>query len=157
MSASPSLLELLPMNGRDLDDVLRIEEDVYPYPWTRGNFADSLDVGYSCWVLRNGVELIGYFVVMLVVDEAHLLNISVARRHHGKGFGARLLRFAMEKAKRLGAQSLLLEVRPTNAAALVLYHHYGFAEIGRRKGYYPALGGREDAIVMRRTLEDTLA
>jgi ribosomal-protein-alanine N-acetyltransferase len=150
-------IEMLPMNARDLDDVLAIEDSLYPFPWTRGNFADSLSAGYSTWVCRVGGELIGYVVVMMAVDEAHLLNLSVTARRHGMGFGARLLRHSMAVARTLGARTLLLEVRPSNERALELYRHFGFVRIGVRKGYYPAENGREDAMVLVHTLTEVKA
>jgi len=150
-------VELLPMTERDLDDVLRIEYRVYSHPWSRANFADSIGSGYSCWVCRIGGELVGYFVVMLAVDEAHLLNISVAEQRQRLGFGARLLRQAMKIAQLGGAATMLLEVRPSNEKALALYRHFGFRQIGVRRGYYPATGGREDALVLTHALEEVLA
>ena len=150
-------VELLPMTERDLDDVLRIEYRVYSHPWSRANFADSIGSGYSCWVCRIGGELVGYFVVMLAVDEAHLLNISVAEQRQRLGFGARLLRQAMKIAQLGGAATMLLEVRPSNEKALALYRHFGFRQIGVRRGYYPATEGREDALVLTHALEEVLA
>jgi len=150
-------IEMLPMNTGDLDDVLAIENAVYPFPWTRGNFADSLAAGYSAWVCRIGGELVGYAVVMMVLDEAHLLNISVDARRQGMGFGARLLRHAMAIARTLGASAMLLEVRPSNARALQLYRHFGFVSIGVRKAYYPAVEGREDAQVLTHSLREVRA
>ena len=150
-------IEMLPMNANDLDGVLAIENAVYPFPWTRGNFADSLAAGYSAWVCRIGGELVGYAVIMMVVDEAHLLNISVDQSRHGMGFGARLLRHAMSVARTLGARMLLLEVRPSNERALQLYKHFGFVRIGVRKAYYPAHEGREDALVLTHALAEVKA
>ncbi|TXG87367.1 MAG: ribosomal-protein-alanine N-acetyltransferase [Rhodocyclaceae bacterium] len=150
-------VEMLPMNANDLDDVLAIESAVYPFPWTRGNFADSLAAGYSAWVCRIGGELVGYAVIMMVLDEAHLLNISVDQSRHGMGFGARLLRHAMSVARTLGARMLLLEVRPSNERALQLYKHFGFVRIGVRKAYYPAHDGREDALVLTHVLAEVKA
>jgi ribosomal-protein-alanine N-acetyltransferase len=150
-------VEMLPMNVRDLDEIVAIENTVYPYPWSRGNFSDSLAAGYSSWVCRVSGELVGYMVVMMAVDEAHLLNISVDKRRQGLGFGARLLRHAMRVAKTLGARTLLLEVRPSNTRALELYRHFGFVRIGVRKGYYPADIGREDAVVLVHTLGEVSA
>lgn len=136
----------------DLPQVEAIELDVYPFPWTRGNFADSIDSGYSAWVLANEQGLIGYFVVMISLDEAHLLNISVGRRHQGVGAGRFLLGWAEQVSQQAGAATLLLEVRPSNALAWGFYERHGFARIGVRRAYYPAVGGREDAIVMRKPL-----
>jgi ribosomal-protein-alanine N-acetyltransferase len=94
--------------------------------------------------------LAGYFLLMLAVDEAHLLNISVRRDLHGKGLGRTQLDKVAALSKEKGMQSVLLEVRPSNQRALAVYQHYGFVQVGVRKGYYPAVGNmREDAIVMR--------
>ena len=150
-------VEMLPMDVHDLDEVHAIEYRVYPYPWSRGNFADSISSGYSCWVCRIGGELVGYAVIMMVLDEAHLLNISVDQSRHGMGFGARLLRHAMAVARTLGARMLLLEVRPSNERALQLYKHFGFVRIGVRKAYYPAHEGREDALVLTHALAEVKA
>ena len=150
-------IELLLMNASDLDEILAIEYRVYPFPWGRGNFADSMNSGYSCWVCRMAGELVGYFVVMMAVDEAHLLNIAISTKHQHKGFGARLLRQAMNVAQAAGGAILLLEVRPSNETALSLYRHFGFKQIGVRRGYYPAEGGREDALVLTHELAEMLA
>lgn len=150
-------IELLPMGLHDLAAVAAIEQEIHPFPWSQGNFADSLKAGYSCWICMQGVELVGYSVTMMVLDEAHLLNISVAKAHQGVGLGARLLRHAMLNAEAAGALSLLLEVRPSNEKALILYRHFGFSQIGVRKGYYPATTGREDALVFRRVFTEVLA
>jgi ribosomal-protein-alanine N-acetyltransferase len=147
-------VEMLPMNARDIDEIERIEYGIYPHPWNRTNFISSIGSGHSVWVCRVGGELIGYFVLMRVVDEAHLLNIGVAEKRQGVGFGARLLHHAMAVARQYGAGTLLLEVRPSNERALALYRHFGFRQIGVRRGYYPAVDGREDALVLTRTLEE---
>lgn len=140
------------MNERDLDAVAALEASLQTFPWSRGNFADSLRAGYSVWILRRGGDLVGFSVVMSVVDEAHLLNIGVAKRYHGQGYGARLLRHAMEYARLGGARMLFLEVRPSNDKAVELYRHFGFRQIGLRKGYYPAPVGREDGLIFEKEL-----
>jgi ribosomal-protein-alanine N-acetyltransferase len=150
-------VEMLPMNARDIDEIERIEYRIYSHPWSRTNFTSSIGSGHSGWVCRVGGELIGYFVLMRAVDEAHLLNIGVAEKWQGAGFGARLLRHAMAVARHGGAGRLLLEVRPSNERALALYRHFGFRQIGVRRGYYPAADGREDALVLDRTLEEISA
>ena len=148
----PLSVEFFPMSERDLDAVGVLEAGLQPFPWSRGNFSDSLQSGYSVWVVRIGGELVGFSVVMRVLDEAHLLNLGVANRYQGKGYGARLLRNAMECAHLAGASRMFLEVRPGNARAVELYQHFGFRQIGLRKGYYPALNGREDALVFEKEL-----
>lgn len=153
MNAAVQLpVEMFPMNERDLDAVTELERNVQAFPWSRGNFADSLAAGYGVWVCRVGGDLVGFSVIMTVVDEAHLLNVAVCRRYQGKGYGARLLLHAMEQARLHGAGKLLLEVRPSNERAVALYRHIGFRQIGLRRGYYPAADGREDALVFEREL-----
>jgi len=150
-SPTPSSLRFSPMQVNDLSEVLAIENDVYPHPWTRGNFLDSMYSGYETWTVREASgALAGYFLLMLAVDEAHLLNISVRRDLHGKGVGRLQLDKVAELAREKGMCSILLEVRPSNQRALAVYLRYGFTKIGQRKGYYPAAENtREDAIVMR--------
>ncbi|VCU72286.1 ribosomal-protein-alanine N-acetyltransferase [Pigmentiphaga humi] len=143
-----------PMQEIDLDEVDAVERLIYPFPWTRGNFADSLRSGYEAWVVRDGARLRGYFVSMMVLDEAHLLNISIAPDVHGRGLGRKLLAWFELRAAIAGARSLLLEVRPSNGRAKTMYERAGYANIGVRRGYYPAARGREDAIVMRKQLDD---
>ncbi|MCS7100374.1 MAG: ribosomal protein S18-alanine N-acetyltransferase [Burkholderiaceae bacterium] len=142
-----------PMRAQDLDEVIAVERDIYPFPWTRGNFQDALAAGYSAWLLRAPhANLIAYAIVMLALDEAHLLNLSVARRYQRRGYGWRMLDWMAACARDYGARTMLLEVRPSNEPALRLYARYGFDRIGVRRGYYPAHDGREDAIVMRISL-----
>lgn len=144
-------LTLAPMVVADVDEVHALEQSVFPHPWSRANFVDSLASGYDAWVLREeGGTLAGYFVLMFAVDEAHLLDVALSASHQRAGLGRYLLDCATARARQMGMESMLLEVRPTNERALAVYRAYGFVEIGRRKGYYPAHEGtREDAIVMR--------
>lgn len=147
--ASSSDLHFGPMTEQDLDWVVACERDLHAFPWTRGNFVDSLVAGYGCWLLKVEGRRAGYAVMMRVLDEAHLLDISVDRSFQGRGHGAALLDHLREEARRHGATQFFLEVRPSNEAALALYRKHGFEHIGRRRDYYPAVDGREDAIVMR--------
>jgi ribosomal-protein-alanine N-acetyltransferase len=137
-----------PMQFEDLDRVMEIEPKIYSHPWSRGNFADSLHAGYSCWVHETGGEVIGYAVMMSVLDEAHLLNISIAAEQQGRGLGRELLNHLVDIARHHGATMMFLEVRPSNKTAIALYESMGFNEFSIRKGYYPAHNGREDAILM---------
>lgn len=137
-----------PMQPADLDAIMAIEPVIYPYPWSRGNFSDSLAAGHSCWVLEQNRNIVGYAVLMLVLDEAHLLNISIAADHQGHGLGRALLSHVQDTARQYGAQQMFLEVRPSNTPALRLYEGFGFNEMAIRRGYYPARDGREDAVLM---------
>lgn len=143
-----------PMREEDLDDVARIEKTLFDFPWTRTNFADSMAAGYCCRVMWQGHDMAGYAVLMAVLDESHLLNISVARPFQRHGLGWRLLGHMGREAAGYGARHLFLEVRPSNEAARLMYDRAGFQAIGRRPRYYPALDGREDAIVMSADIDE---
>ena len=145
---------LLPLTTRQLDAVLAIELQAYTFPWTRGNFLDSLAAGYPSQVLYGAQgELLGYYVAMEGVDELHLLNITVAPAVQGRGHA----RFMLDELRVFGrskhAQQIWLEVRESNQHARDIYAHCGFTQVGLRRGYYPAArgthaSGREDAVVM---------
>ncbi len=137
-----------PMSEADLRPVLEIEESLYEFPWTIGNFRDSLRAGYGCRVYRDGSRLIGYAVLMLAAGEAHLLNLSVAAHAQRRGYGRSLLEHVVGMAREHEAKILFLEVRPTNEVGQRLYTGYGFKQVGVRRGYYPARRGREDALVL---------
>jgi ribosomal-protein-alanine N-acetyltransferase len=141
------------MSATDLDAVVAIENRIYLHPWSRGNFSDSLAAGYHCWVVECRGEIAGYTVVMVAAGEAHLLNLSVAAPWQRRGIGREVLNFAVRLARDCGAGKILLEVRPSNEAAIALYLSSGFAEIARRRSYYPAGVAREDAIVLQLTLQ----
>jgi len=147
-------LALRPMAVDDIDAVHALECSVFPHPWSRTNFIDSLTSGYDAWVLcAPDGALAGYFLLMHAVDETHLLDVAVAAPRQGSGLGHWLLDRIAARACVKGMASILLEVRPSNPRALQVYGRYGYVEIGRRKGYYPAHEGRrEDAIVMRYVL-----
>lgn len=145
-------VEFRPMDVEDLDWVCEAEQGIHAFPWSRTNFADSMAAGYSSWVMRMASERVGYAVLMLVLDEAHLLNISIAPEMQGRGLGSLLLDHLCLVASGFGATQIFLEVRSSNEAGLRLYAKWGFTRIGLRKAYYPAPDGREDAVVMRRGL-----
>lgn len=147
---------LRPMQLADLDEIMSIEPVIYTHPWSRGNFSDSLNAGYSCWVYEEDAMVFGYAVLMLVMDEAHLLNFSIAKPYQGQGLGRELLVHMMQLARKYGAQNIFLEVRPSNVAAIGLYESIGFNEMAVRRNYYPAKNGREDAILMGMSLRAAL-
>jgi [ribosomal protein S18]-alanine N-acetyltransferase len=140
--------EFEPMTERDLEPVTGIEQRIYEFPWTTGNFRDSIRAGYSCWTLCGVEGLIGYAVLMLAAGEAHLLNLSIDAPFQRRGHGTRLLEHLVSIARSYRARTLFLEVRPSNAAGLELYARRGFRQVGVRRDYYPAPGGRENALVL---------
>jgi len=145
-------LGIAAMNSNDLDAVLAMERRIYDFPWTRGNFLDSLAAGYSSWLMREGGQLLGYAVMMRVLDEAHLLNISIAPERQRAGLGSWLLQRLFELARGQGAARMYLEVRRSNVSGREFYLRHGFVQIGERPDYYPAKNAREDALVLERSL-----
>ena len=137
-----------PMFEEDIASVMAIETDVYEFPWTGGIFNDCMQVGYSCWVFQEQGKIVAYAVMSVAALEAHILTIVVQPQRQGCGLGNMLLMHLLQIAKRQQAETVFLEVRPSNAAAIALYEKTGFLTIGRRPNYYPAPHGREDAIVM---------
>lgn len=147
------VLWVAPMRVEDVDAVIEIEQAVYPFPWTRGNFVDSIAAGYDTWLFGMSGAPVGYAVLMWLPDEVHLLNLSVAAAMQRQGWGARMLRWLCDDCAARGARAMLLEVRPSNVPARRLYDRFGFRHIGVRRRYYPAADdGREDALVLRRAL-----
>lgn len=141
-----------PMTEADLPEIAALDAQCYPFPWTHGNFADSIYSGYRCCVYELDTEIVGYAVMMLAVGEAHLLNITIAPAWQGQGWGRELMSQLITRARQDHAESLWLEVRPSNAVARRLYDSMGFDFVAVRKNYYPAVGGREDAVIMRMDL-----
>ena len=148
---------LLPMEASMLDAVLAIEDAAYDFPWTRGNFLDSMSAGYLLQVLTVGSATVGYFIAMPGVDELHLLNLSVAPAEQRRGHALFMLNALRAQAVALRAERLWLEVRVSNERARRIYEQFGFVNCGLRRHYYPARGpGREDAVVMSLTLPEVV-
>lgn len=145
-------MDLRDMRESDIDAVLSIEREVHEHPWTRGNFSDALASAYVCKVAEVGGEKLGYAVMMQGVDDAELLDIGIAKPYQRQGWGRKLLDAMLAVARELGRQRMMLEVRASNEAAIALYRSLGFAKMGLRRNYYPAQHGREDAVLMERTL-----
>jgi [ribosomal protein S18]-alanine N-acetyltransferase len=145
-------LSFRPMGRDDLDRVVENETRSYAFPWTRGVFVDCLQAQHECWVAECDGVLVGHGVLSVAANEAHLLNVCVRRDQQGRGLGRRLVVHMLGRAHGCGAQAVFLEVRPSNRIACALYASLGFREIGRRKAYYPAELGSEDAIVLTLSL-----
>ncbi|MCW8956146.1 MAG: ribosomal protein S18-alanine N-acetyltransferase [Gammaproteobacteria bacterium] len=140
------------MSFEDVPRVMEIETRVYPHPWTEGIFRDCIRVGYSCWVYEIEGQIQGYALISIAANEAHVLNICIAKEFQGRGFGKKLLYKLLDVAEQSEVDSVFLEVRDSNTQAIQLYEQEGFNRIGLRKAYYPADDGREDAIVFARAL-----
>lgn len=145
-----------PMVETDIDQIVDIESQCYEFPWSADVFTDCLRVGYCCWVMETDALIGGYGIMMVGYRDAHILNICVREDLRGLGHGRALLDNLLQVASRHRAEIVLLEVRPSNSAAIGLYEHAGFSQIGVRRAYYPARDGREDALVLTRSLTPRL-
>lgn len=140
------------MTEIDLDAVWDIERRAYVYPWSRGILVDCLRVPYECDVLEQDGRVVGYTIMSLAADEAHLLNLCLDPAVHGRGLGRLLLEHVTAVAEARRARVIYLEVRPSNSRAITLYLRSGFRRIGVRPNYYRAADGREDALVLAQRL-----
>jgi [ribosomal protein S18]-alanine N-acetyltransferase len=141
-----------PMTDVDLSEILMIEQSAYTYPWSEVIFQDCLRVGYCCWVHEAGGMITAYAVMSVGAGECHILNLCVRPEFQNQGYGTCMLEHMLVLAHRHRADMAFLEVRPSNRPALKLYHRAGFDEVGMRRNYYPATIGREDAIILARSL-----
>lgn len=137
-----------PMLMSDLDAILAIENQSYEFPWTEGIFRDCLAGQYACTLYEKDSNILAYSVSQFVIDECHLLNLCVSEQERNSGLGRKMVQYLISQSRRRGMQSVFLEVRESNRAAIHVYETLGFNEVGLREGYYPALDGREDALVL---------
>ncbi len=145
-------ISIRPMGEADVAAVVASEKASYTFPWSEGIFRDCLRVGYVCRVVELDHEIIGHAVLSVGAGEAHILNICVREAYRCRGVGRRLMDHLLERGRAAGMTDAFLEVRPSNTAAIRLYQSMGFEHVGIRRGYYQAVGGREDAAVLRRRL-----
>ena len=161
-------LSFMPMQAADLDEVLKIESVSHIHPWTKGNFSDSLAAGHWAYCIRPQVDqmvkgsyldpavLWAYCILFPAVDELHLLNITVSPNLRKLGLGQRMMAAIEGVAAQQKMPRIILEVRPSNTAAITLYQKLGYEQIGVRKNYYPAnleTGSREDALVLAKSIK----
>lgn len=142
-------LRLRNMHVEDVPRIAVIDARAYEFPWTPGIFTDCLRAGYTAMVLEDDDGIVGYAIFTASAHEAHLLNVCVVPERQGEGCGRRLVKRVLDLARWQRCERVFLEVRPTNAHAIALYHDLGFNEIAARPRYYPSRdGAREDATVM---------
>jgi ribosomal-protein-alanine N-acetyltransferase len=150
-NTAPSL-RLRPMALSDVPEVIAVERASYAFPWSEGVFRDCIRVGYLCRVVESNGAVGGYAIMSYGAGEAHILNICIRGDLRGQGLGRKLMHFLLERARAAQMQDIFLEVRPSNPTAIALYVSLGFQQVGMRKAYYQAIGGREDALVYKLTL-----
>lgn len=145
-------LYIRPMSEDDLEFVMQNENSAYEFPWKETIFQDCLHVGYSSWLVEIDGVIVAHAVMSVAAGEAHILNICVHPDHQGQGIGRKLLEHLLELVLDHNVDTIFLEVRPTNFAAIKLYLDMGFDEIGMRRNYYPGKIGREDALVFAKAV-----
>jgi [ribosomal protein S18]-alanine N-acetyltransferase len=148
----PAALEIVPLTTAALDEVLAIENRVFPDPWSRQSFTAELEKSPRPFarVARLRGAVVGYLFAWFVLDEVHLGNLAVHPDHRRQGIGRALLAELVTRSRRRGSSFITLEVRARNAAAIALYSQYGFRAVAVRKGYY---AGRENAVIMECDLQ----
>ena len=150
--SSPPQILIRDMGFDDVATVAQLEQRSYTFPWSEPIFRDCLRAGYYCCVAELDHIVMGYSIMSTGAGEAHVLNLCVAEEYRCRGIGTQLLGHLLEFAKGLGVNDILLEVRPSNTTAIRLYQSQGFSQIGMRRGYYQAVDGREDAVVLRKVV-----
>ena len=136
-----------------MSSLLEIEEESNPYPWTELNFKDCLEKGYYSLALEKEELFVGFAIMAISSEESHLLNIGIKKEKRRLGLGKNLLKKMIIAAEVMGSKKIILEVRVSNKSAYKLYEKLGFEEIGKRKNYYRLPEGREDALVMAKSLK----
>ncbi len=141
-------VDIAPMHRHDVADVVAIEREIFPEPWSAGLYLSELArrATRQYWVATSGGEVVGYAGCLLVVGEGHVTTLGVDPGWQGRRIGARLLLRLAVEARAAGATALTLEVRLSNVAAQRLYRWFGFAPVGIRKDYYAR--SHEDGLVM---------
>jgi ribosomal-protein-alanine N-acetyltransferase len=158
MATAPEMLNevpdilIRPMSENDVSEVIAVERASYQFPWSEGIFRDCLRVGYVCRVVTVNDAIIGYGVMSVGAGEAHILNLCIGALYRCRGVGRRLLTYLVDRGAAAGMSEAFLEVRPSNTSAIRLYLSVGFEQVGMRRGYYQAVGGREDAAVLKLAL-----
>jgi ribosomal-protein-alanine N-acetyltransferase len=145
-------MEIRQMTEADVPAVVAVERSSYQFPWSEGIFRDCVRVGYTCRVATIGDIVVGHGIMSVGAGEAHILNLCVGEAFRCRGIGRRMLDYLLDRAAAAGADEAFLEVRPSNTSAIRLYQSMGFVHVGVRRGYYQAVGGREDAAVLKKGL-----
>jgi ribosomal-protein-alanine N-acetyltransferase len=154
VSAQAVRVVLRPMRLDDLAEVVQIDRQSFALPWPERSYRFELQENPASHMLvaesagEAPTAVAGYIGFWLIADEAHISTLAVRPDLRGQGIGTELLRAALARARALGAESITLEVRPSNAQAIRLYERFGFEAVGRRPRYYR--DNDEDALLMTR-------
>ncbi|GAA4357017.1 ribosomal protein S18-alanine N-acetyltransferase [Kangiella marina] len=143
-----------PLEATDLEQLVAIEQDAHEHPWKESIHLSCIEQEYPSLVLEIKGGVVAYVVFNYLYDECNLMNITTTPKLQGRGYASQLMHSLYQHSKQAGMKSVLLEVRESNQPALSFYRKEGFEEIGRRSSYYPKDEQREDAVVMRRSLDE---
>lgn len=142
------------MRQEDVTGVILIEQAAYNYPWSEKIIRDCVRVGFQCWVIIRGADMLGFVISSVKEGECHILNLCVAPWARRCGYAKQLLSALLVVVRTKGAKTATLEVRKSNKGAQDLYLEFGFEHTGNRAEYYKDKNGREDALVLSRLLYD---
>lgn len=144
---------LLPITVNNYHQAFVIQTQCHEFPWSEDVFADCLTDQYFAYQLTISGKVVGYFIGLIVADEATLMDIGVTKDSRGSDYGRFLLNHFICCCKNRSIVDIWLEVRESNSSAIALYNSVGFELIEVRKGYYPHKKGRENGLVMRKKLD----
>jgi len=131
----------------DIEQVHKIECEVFSKPWSINAFKDEMNNENAYYyVVEKDNKVIGYAGLWKILDEGHITNVAVSKKFQGQGLGTSLLKKLIEKTEKSGIKSFTLEVRKSNTKAINIYKRLGFKEVGFRKNFYEE--PKEDAIIM---------
>lgn len=136
------------MSNNDIPTVVTIENMVQHFPWSEQTLSDCLRVGYHGYIIEVQQAIAGFAYISIAAQECHILNLAIHPDYQSKGLGRQLMLFLLDKARTYQANMVFLEVRISNDKAIKLYRSLDFNEIGIRRGYYQAVNGREDGVML---------
>lgn len=142
MTDITSKIEIFPMEVKDIEDVLEIERQSFPNPWSYYAFYSEITSNANAYYItaKYDKKIIGYAGIWIIIDEGHISNIAVHPNYRRQGIGGILLTHLIEYSKQKGVKLITLDVREKNLPAQQLYKKYGFEVIGIRKNYYSDTG-----------------
>ena len=148
----PTKILMSRITTADIAAVHALESRSYSFPWSRIIFSDCINSKYECWMMQHSDKVIAYSIMMIGMDESHLLNLCVDLDYRRQGYACYMVQFLSDISIVKNAKRMLLEVRASNYQAFNLYRKLGFQQIGRRNNYYPAETDREEALVLAKLL-----
>lgn len=145
-------LTIRKMRKEDVEEVVKIEKNIFSSPWSEKSFIDALESNDNIYLVAvYGKKIVGYCGLWISYDVADLCNLAVALAYRHQSIGKKILVEGIKLVKERQTERILLEVRESNGSAIGLYQKIGFTEIGKRNNYYS--NPTEDAILMEKYLK----